>query len=181
MRTEEQKRAHAIAERLRLRAKGVAERVAAVTTLADLFDRFCAPEPNTGCMLFIGYLDSNIRGRVRFAGKTQNAPRVAFYLANGHWPTPNALHKCDTPACCEPGHLSEGTQRENVADMMRKGRYNRNRALPVGSKHHAAKLTEGQVREIRASTDRGVDLAARFVVTSTLVCSIRKGKGWRHV
>ena len=32
------------------------------------------------------------------------------------------LHECDTPACVNPQHLSVGTQRDNVADCITKGR-----------------------------------------------------------
>ena len=32
------------------------------------------------------------------------------------------LHTCDTPNCVNPVHLVAGTQRENVLDMIKKGR-----------------------------------------------------------
>lgn len=33
-------------------------------------------------------------------------------------------HKCDNPPCCNPNHLFVGTQKENLQDMVRKGRCN---------------------------------------------------------
>jgi hypothetical protein len=33
------------------------------------------------------------------------------------------LHKCDHPLCIEITHLRLGTQRDNIHDMMRKGRH----------------------------------------------------------
>lgn len=38
------------------------------------------------------------------------------------------LHSCDNPLCCNPKHLSVGTPKENIQDMLSKGRgrYQRN-------------------------------------------------------
>lgn len=51
------------------------------------------------------------------------APRVAFFLAEGRWPTPCCLHHCDNPACVRRDHLFEGTRADNNRDMARKGRH----------------------------------------------------------
>jgi len=44
-----------------------------------------------------------------------------------------------------------------------------------------AKLTEDQVREIRASTESQRVAAARYGVTQVAVCLIRQGKRWRNL
>jgi len=54
--------------------------------------------------------------------EARGAHRVAFRLINGFWPSANACHTCDNPPCCNPVHLWDGTQAENLEDMTEKGR-----------------------------------------------------------
>lgn len=64
-------------------------------------------------------------GRVSVGGRGEGgerAHRFSFFLAHGRWPIPNANHHCDNPPCVNPAHLFEGTQRDNVKDMMSKRR-----------------------------------------------------------
>jgi hypothetical protein len=61
-------------------------------------------------------------GAFRAFGSSQLAHRVAFYLAEGRYPEPQALHHCDNPLCVRRSHLFEGTQADNLADMAAKGR-----------------------------------------------------------
>src|SRR4051794_21400019 len=50
--------------------------------------------------------------------------RWAFFFRYGRFPEPCGLHECDNPACCNWHHIFEGTQADNVADMIAKGRHN---------------------------------------------------------
>lgn len=49
----------------------------------------------------------------------------------------HVLHKCDNPKCVRPDHLFLGTPKDNVQDMMLKGR------------NGNAKFTDDQVRRLR--------------------------------
>jgi len=84
-------------------------------------------------------------------------------------------HKCDNRMCINPAHLETGTQAQNWGDMLSR---NRNaKGVNIG----AAKLTPDDVRAIRNSHDRQIDLAIRYGVRQcTISCVIRRTT-WRHV
>jgi hypothetical protein len=77
------------------------------------------------CWLWLGHLQRY--GRFKPQG-IRNSPQVLAhrYSYELHFgPIPigmNVLHKCDNPACVNPDHLFLGTQKDNVIDMMNKGR-----------------------------------------------------------
>lgn len=55
--------------------------------------------------------------------KITRAHRAAWVLTCG--PVPDGMvvcHRCDNPGCCNPAHLFVGTQLDNIADMVAKGR-----------------------------------------------------------
>lgn len=97
--------------------------------------------------------------------------RVSWELANGPIPKGlNVLHKCDNPACVNPNHLFLGTQKDNGADMVKKGRcYNR-------------KVSDAEVLEIRAEV--GVSnkfLAWEYGLKESHIQRIRSRKTASHV
>jgi hypothetical protein len=117
--------------------------------------------------------------------RTVFAHRIAYELAVG--PIPDGmkvLHACDNPPCCNPDHLSVGTQSDNVTDAMQKGRMKTKR----GSNHKLAKLTEAQVAQIRlayvpgSSGERSITgLAAKFGVGKSSIHRILHRQTWGHV
>jgi hypothetical protein len=48
--------------------------------------------------------------------------RVAFWLANGRWPSAEAMHACDNRGCTNPGHLNDGTHKQNMQEARDRGR-----------------------------------------------------------
>jgi hypothetical protein len=87
----------------------------AIRVWPEIRDTRCWPWTGGTCQ---GY------GRTFFEGVPMNAQRVAWFLTKGVWPEDNSCHKCDNPPCCNPNHLFDATDAENVADMYAKGRDN---------------------------------------------------------
>ena len=104
------------------------------------------------------------------------AHRIAYYLATGEQPGSLMIcHTCDNPGCCNPVHLFLGTNSDNMADMMAKGRSSQ------GSKHGQAKLTEAQVLAIRASGAARLALATKYGVTNHAIYEVLSRKTWKHI
>ena len=105
----------------------------------------------------------------------------AHVWAYRHWvgPIPDGLqvrhYVCDNPPCVNPAHLLLGTHCDNMQDMVDRGRQ------PRGGRVHTAKLTEDEVREIRASSATNRELAATFGVDKSVISRVRSGKTWRHI
>ncbi len=129
------------------------------------------------CWVWTGY---KVHGYGRFFcdGRHHMAHRFAWTLDNGAIPDGvKILHKCDNPPCVR--HLFSGTQAENVADMIAKGR----RAVLLGAAHGMAKLSEKQVLEIRSRYKPGIGgaLAAEFGVGKLVVSRIVRRVSWKHL
>lgn len=79
--------------------------------------------PANGCLEWSGVTNRRGYGRLQVQGRMVLTHRLAWELANGSIPEGmNVLHRCDNPPCCDPEHLFLGTQKDNVADMIAKGR-----------------------------------------------------------
>jgi len=137
----------------------VAENIAACT----------ARNAETGCLEWVGAIDKRT-GYGTYGGRGLGAHRVAYEEAKGPIP-PGMLvcHTCDNPRCVEPAHLFLGTNYDNTIDCLRKGR------------HFSGKLTEEQVRAIRADTRSQTKIAADYGVSTTSIRRLRSGRTWRHV
>lgn len=120
----------------------------------------------------------------RGAGKDL-AHRVAWIISNGPLPKIDGhhgavvRHTCDNRLCCNPKHLVVGSQTDNVTDMDERGR--RKTVSKRGSQHHNAKLTEDDVRAIRADTRSGPKVAADYGITKENVYYIKNRKAWKHI
>lgn len=117
-------------------------------------------------------------GSFTYGGKTIKAHRVAYTFAFGKPPERlYVLHRCDNTLCCNPKHLFLGTHADNMKDMISKGR-----ARGAAGKNNAgAKLTEQQVREIRASKDLYRVIAEKYSISDSMISNIKLRRSWRHL
>jgi hypothetical protein len=111
---------------------------------------------NGGRLALVSHLVLEATGRPRPAGQT-------------------ALHSCDRPVCAAPWHLRWGTQRENTADMMSRGR----QVAPTGLANGKAVLSDEQAREIRRRFQAGetsTSLAQEYGINRSHAYRIGAGK-----
>jgi hypothetical protein len=54
-------------------------------------------------------------------GTTYKAHRYAWFLAHGRHSEMLVRHKCDNRKCVNPGHLEEGTNQDNMTDLVLRG------------------------------------------------------------
>jgi hypothetical protein len=119
-------------------------------------------------------------GQFDLKGKTVSPHRASYEFYVGKIPDGlRVLHKCDNPPCVNPDHLFLGTDRDNVADCIKKGRAKRLRFL--GGENGRAKLTQESALKIRADKRKLIEIAADYGVTSTTVCDIKAGRRWKHI
>lgn len=135
------------------------------------------PEPNSGCLLWLGILNEDGYGYFRWTSAHRYAleRRLGRPLAVGE----QALHRCDTPCCVNADHLFIGNPAINMADKMAKGRHN----PPVGERARSARLTSAQIREIRAlaSSLSTVEIGRRYGITFGHARHIIVRRKWGHL
>lgn len=128
----------------------------------------------SGCRHYKGYGEFIIEGK----NKTK-AHRFSWFLAHGKIPDGMlVLHKCDNPPCVRPDHLFLGTPKTNRQDCNSKMRH------CYGQRMHTAKLTEGDVIEIRKAdlTNRTrLSIAEEFGISGRQVTAICRRENWKHV
>lgn len=147
------------------------------TVTVPVLDRVLAATERRGdCLIYTGAPTSNGYGSVGENNRKRRAHRVVCEAIHGPPPSPEhmALHSCDTPLCVEATHLRWGTPAENNDDMVRRGR----------AAHGIRRLTEDEVRQIRALVARGASiqaLADRFDMAASHISRIANRHRWKTV
>lgn len=137
-----------------------------------------------GCWEFRGVRDRWGYAHHGIKKKRYQAHRLAWQYTHGPIEVGKILlHSCDNPPCVNPAHLRLGTDADNHADMVSRGRSNY---------LTRSKLTPAQVLEIRAAYRPGkrgyhghkgnqAELAVQYGVTPQTVKFAAEGKTWGHL
>lgn len=150
-----------------------------------VYERFMAmafPEPMSGCWLWTGARDKDGYGRFWDGVHIAKAHHASWALHRGtrsrdSW----VLHRCDNPCCVNPDHLFLGNHAINMRQMVRRGR---NHFFVRKGSYSGAKITIGQVIEIRCRATKGElqkVIALDFGLSKSSVSQIVNRKTWPHV
>lgn len=163
------------------RALGNHRRWHAGPTDRERFDGFLDKSDGLlGCRVWTGDRFEDGYGKFWMGGKSRRANRVALEFALGR-PLADgmqAMHWCDNPPCCNPAHLFEGTNGDNIDDRHRKGRD------AAGAGNGNARLTPEQVIAARARVAAGetrLAIALEFGVHLSTVDRLIRGESWQQV
>lgn len=130
-------------------------------------------------------------GQFSIKNKIYGAHRISYIIHNGEIPEDDPYHgycichKCDNPSCVNPAHLFIGTTKENIQDMVNKGRLRWVIPETKGEKNGQHKLSEEQVREIREKyipyKYSVYKLAKEYNVSKSTIGYVVTYKRWQHL
>lgn len=98
-------------------------------TLQERFNKSYKINEQNGCWEWVKQLNVGGYGKIDLNdanGKrvTRQGHRISYVLFYGEIPEKmQVLHKCDNRRCVNPNHLFIGTQKDNIHDMLSKGRH----------------------------------------------------------
>jgi hypothetical protein len=97
--------------------------------------------PESGCWIWTKGSMTSGYGSLRVGDKSAYAHRVSWEVHHGPIPAGmHVLHRCDVRSCVSPHHLFLGTNQDNIADSVSKGRRKGiTRRRPSGLKYNWTK------------------------------------------
>lgn len=145
------------------------------------FQEVVLPHDENRCLLWPYSRTPQGYAKFWLDGRVQSVSRAACIHVHGHAPSPHheCAHGCGRGhlGCVAPTHLRWATPIENNADKHQHGTVN------SGERNGAARLTEDDVRAIRALKGKKLqrEIGALFGITQTHVSTIHRGKIWSSV
>ena len=82
------------------------------------------------CWEWTKYTDGRY-GLISIKGKEEKAHRVSYSVFVGDVGSYHVCHKCDNTLCINPSHLFLGTSKDNMKDMVKKGRHKGKHKYPI--------------------------------------------------
>lgn len=140
-------------------------------TLADLMRHV---EDDGECLIWMSHANDGRYPQWRIGGKLFAARRVIFELVHGAIkPKEQVGVSCGCELCVHPDHLvARSRSKVNTGRVQTAATKIRIARTKIAS---AGKLTDEQVREIRASAERGTDIDARYGLSPGYASRIRLG------
>src|SRR5258708_3647821 len=115
-----------------------------------------------------GYLKIRSRGFVSIL-----AHRLSYELSLGTIPDGmKVCHTCDNKPCAVPHHLFLGTDADNRADSVKKGRHAR------GSRSGKSQITEEVATAIYIDERKKAEIARAYGISFDIVRCIKNGRAW---
>jgi hypothetical protein len=119
-------------------------------------------------------------GVLGFNGQSLYAHRISYEIFRGPIPADAVVrHRNDIPHDVNPWNLEDGTQLDNIADTVERGRQQH------GLRHWNAKLSVTDVREIRQMYAAGGwthrQLSELYSVSAGTISKITLGDRWQFV
>ena len=137
--------------------------------LKILFNNRFSKMENDGCWNWIGTIDPDGYGRIRYNKKTNGAHRISWILNYGEIPKGMViLHKCDNRRCVRIDHLYLGTIQDNIKDMDKKNR-------------RYKKITIEKIKEIKKLIIQGLsnrEIAKIYYTTKDVICRIKYNRDY---
>lgn len=148
----------------------IEKRLSGIST-AERFWKYVNKKEEDECWKWEGSVDPFGYGHFYINEKDDYAHRASYFLTYGEIPDRMyVLHMCDNPICVNPKHLFLGTQKDNMQDMLYKGRSGK------------AVLTYDIVKEIRGRYDNSNmalrELADEYNISYSDMWCIIKNKSW---
>lgn len=132
------------------------------------------------CWIYLGRKEHHGHGVIGMMGRRWKVHRLVWTLLYGPIPDGAVVrHLCDNPPCVRPDHLAVGTQADNVADAVARGRVSRGERVPN------SKLSPEAVAAIRRDyvprvvTARA--LGQRYGVSEFTIRSVLSKGNWKWV